>query len=1042
MKTIDKHKRILHLDFSDITGTIVPDKSGHGNTGVIRNYDAGGTVLACGEFYGLTRPAVLLPGGKEGGYIELPEASFKCSQGITVSFWCQILSCTKETSLFSIGQNPSLYLKISDIGDGHALAAPCVSPAGQEEELPVNAPAALSLDRWYHMTVVLTAQKPAILSFYINGEPVGRITQSKVSSLDLVNAKPCLIGRGPYTDQGANAGYADFQIYQEAFSTQRVHDLFHISDAACALADKQYLDKIIPDMLTEDITLPKTGPYGSSFYYKSSTPHVLGHNGKVTRPAAGSPDQEVCLAVLCHKGAYQKPFPYEILIPALPTDREIVLHDADTIHLPEFHSIFQDLELPVSGEWGSAITWKSSQPEFLTSDGHVTRPSFSEYPVRLTLTADFQCQDASEVRTYQCRILPEYPETHPLKASELRPFMMSLPAVKKASALALDDVVLQGDHIFTQNYVRDLDYLLMLDSDRMLYNFRVTFGTDTKGALPLGGWEEPGGLLRGHSTGHYLSALAHAFASSGDSTFRVKLDYIVKELRSLQILSSGDPADFKSSCTPSNAAQSGWSHDPSTWGVGYLAACPPDPFALLEDCTSYAYIWAPYYAMHKLLAGLLDCHLLAGNVTALLAACGIGRWVQRRLSACTKEQLQNMWSMEIAGDYGGMNDSLATLAQITGDSSYLEAAQLFDNRPLFDSLSRAKDPLPGSPVNQYIPQVIGALNEYAAGGDSRYFKTAFYFWQTVVAKHTYSIGGIGRQGYFQEPGILAGSIDTNTNCETCAAYNMLKLTKELYLYTPDQPAYMEYYERTLFNQILGSQNPEVTEDMHHGVTYMMPIGCGEHKDYGSDYDDFTCCHGTGMENHLKYQESIYFVSSDNHTMYINLYLPSSVYWETHGITLTQRQAFPSNSVSIKIAGSGTFTLKFRIPSWCKKGCKIYLNGQIVLKDPPAGSYASMTNTFENGDVILIDMPYSIYLDATPDQLDLPVASVKYGPLVMVGISSKKDWITLTLTPDIERNFTVNRYGPYPTLDYHGMTLIPMYAAHNVDYHTYFKILIP
>lgn len=1042
MKTIDKHTRILHLDFSDITGTIVPDKSGHGSTGVIRSNDAGGTVVACEEFYGHTRPAVLLPGGREGGYIELPDGFLKCSHGITISFWCQILSCTEDTALFSIGQFPALYMKITSLGEGTVLASPCVASGGQAGELPVNAPAALTLGRWYHITVVLTAQKPAILSFYLDGEPVGRITQSKVSSLDLMNASPSLIGRGPFTDFGANARYADFQVYQEAFPTQKVHDLFHISDAACALADKQYLDKIIPEVLTEDIVLPKTGPYGTSFHYKSSDPQILGHDGKVNRPASNMPDQTVCLAILCHNGVYQKPFPYEILIPALPSDQETVLHDAENIYLPELHSIFQNLDLPAVGEWGSEITWESSQPDYCSADGQVIRPEPNEYPVRFTLTAAFRKGQAEEIRTYQARILPQYPESHPLKSAELRPFMMSLPAVKKASSLPLDTVSLQGDNIFTQNYVRDLDYLLMLDPDRMLYNFRVTFGEDTRDALPLGGWEEPAGLLRGHSTGHYLSALAHAFASSGDSTFRVKLDYIVKELRALQIRSSGDPADFKTACTPTNAAQSQWSRDPSTWGVGYLCAYPPDPFALLEQSASYAYIWAPYYGMHKLLAGLLDCHLLAGNVTALLAACGIGRWVQRRLSSCSPGTLQQMWDQEIAGDYGGMNESLAMLAQITGDSSYLETAQMFDNRPVFDSLSRAKDTLAGHAVNQYIPQVLGALNEYEAGGDSRYFKTAFYFWQMVAGKHTYSIGGIGRGELFQEPGILAGNIDTNRNCETCAAYNMLKLTRQLYLYSPDQPAYMEYYERTLFNQILGSQNPVITEDMHHGVTYMMPIGCGEHKDYGSDYDDFTCCHGTGMENHVKYQESIYFVSSDEHTLYVNLYMPSTVYWAAHGITITQRQAFPSNSVSIKIGGGGTFTLKFRIPSWCRKGCKLYLNGQIVLKDPPAGSYASMTNTFQNGDVILIDMPYSIYLDAAPDQLDLPVASVKYGPLVMVGLSNKKDWITLTLTPDIERNFTVNRYGPYPTIDYHGLTLIPMYAAHNVNYHTYFKIMIP
>lgn len=609
----------------------------------------------------------------------------------------------------------------------------------------------------------------------------------------------------------------------------------------------------------------------------------------------------------------------------------------------------------------------------------------------------------------------------------------------KVHSFPLGEIKLIENNIFTQNYQRDLTYLKLLDADRMLYNFRVNFGIDTKNSKPLGGWEEPSGLLRGHSTGHYLSALALAYSSTGDMELKEKIDYMVNVLYELQQLSKGNPKDFKTQCTPDNVSQSLWSKDPSEWGEGFLSAYSPDQFALLEQYTPYKTIWAPYYTLHKILAGLLDCYELAHNETALKCAKGIGSWVYSRLSCCTRDELNKMWSMYIAGEYGGINESLARLSRLTQDPVYMKATSFFDNQRVFEGLARKMDTIASLHANQHIPQIIGALEEYKAGFEKSYYDTAKHFWDIVVKHYTYSIGGVGRAETFREPDILAGNIESNRNCETCATYNMLKLTKELYCYNPAEAKYMDYYEKALYNHIIASQNPEVSENMHHGVTYMLPIGPGEHKEYGTDYEEFTCCHGTGMENHVKYQEAVYFTSNNNETLYVNLFIPSKLYWKERGVTILQTGGFPSEDIDITIKGKGHFTCKLRIPHWCREGYLVSINGEIVPMEASPSTYISITRDWEEDDTIHIHIPFRLYLEKTTDKLDLQVASVMYGPFVMVAKNSNQQWITLNLTPDLEDSFSISYSGDMPVLNHCDLEFIPMYAAYNIDYHTYFKI---
>lgn len=605
----------------------------------------------------------------------------------------------------------------------------------------------------------------------------------------------------------------------------------------------------------------------------------------------------------------------------------------------------------------------------------------------------------------------------------------------------LDRAVLSGKTAYYENRERTLEYLRVLSADTMLYSFRSTFGVDTKGARHPGGWDEPRGLLRGHSLGHFLSALALAYSSTQDEYFKEKIAYIVSELRSLQLMSKGKPSEFKTTCDFDNCRQDSWSRDPETWGEGFISAYSPDQFALLEQFVPYARIWAPYYTLHKIIAGLLECYLRTDNETALDVAKGIGDWVYDRLSVLTPEHRKKMWGMYIAGEYGGMNESLATLYTITKEEKYLAAAKMFDNENIFPGLAEGEDTIKRLHANQHIPQIIGAALEYKATGDEYYHDIAKHFFEIVTEHHMYAIGGVGRGETFREPDILAGNIESDRNCETCAAYNMLKLARELYAYEPDNAKYMHYYERTLINQILASQNPRSSRHMHNGVTYMLPIGPGAMKDYSDDLHAFTCCHGTGMENHVKYQDAAYFISTENGKtrVYVNLYIPSELSLPEQGIEIKLESEFPYPETKVILGGEGDYEVYFRVPEWGKTAFCPSVGTVIAVEGT---DYQAAEHKGGETNEVEVKFTYTTTLEFTPDTLDgTPCAAIKYGPFVMVAKDSRRDFITLDLPEDIEGEFTpsINREAGQFTLVGHGVILLPMYRAHHFPYHTYFKI---
>ncbi len=552
---------------------------------------------------------------------------------------------------------------------------------------------------------------------------------------------------------------------------------------------------------------------------------------------------------------------------------------------------------------------------------------------------------------------------------------------------------------FLSNFSRTQAYLSFVDADRLLHTFRLNYGLSST-ATPCGGWETPTTELRGHSTGHLLSGLAQAYANSGNAAFKTKGDYIVGVLAQCQ----------------ARATTAGFN-------TGFVSAYPESFIDRVETRQS---VWAPYYTLHKIMAGLLDMYLLAGNAQALTVLTGMAAWVKFRMDRLTQTQRQNMLDTE----FGGMNEVLTNLYQLTGDANHLTTAQYFDHAEIFDPLAANTDALSGYHANTQIPKVIGAIREYQATGTTRYRDIAVNFWDIVTQHHTYVIGGNSDGEYFQAPNRIASQL-SDTTCEVCNSYNMLKLTRQLFFTDPARADYMEYYEGTLFNQMLGEQDPASS---HGFVTYYTPLRAGGIKTYSNDYDNFTCDHGTGMETHTKFADSIYFHDGAS-TVYVNLFIASTLTWSAKGVTIQQATNFPeTNSTRLTVTGSGSFTMKVRVPAWAT-GATLTVNGTAVTATP--GAYATITRTWASGDAVVLTMPMALTLPATPDSAT--TKAVKIGPIVLAGAYGSTNLTSLpTLTAaSIAATATPLQYTA--TASTGTVTLLPFYKMHHQRYTVYWNV---
>ncbi|WP_449350466.1 glycoside hydrolase family 127 protein [Streptomyces shaanxiensis] len=596
------------------------------------------------------------------------------------------------------------------------------------------------------------------------------------------------------------------------------------------------------------------------------------------------------------------------------------------------------------------------------------------------------------------------------------PDYAATPAAWAVHPFPLDQVTLGGG-VFRRKRDLMLDYARSYPADRILAVFRANAGLDTRGARPPGGWETADGNLRGHYGGHFLSLIAQAYAGTGEAALKTKLDHLVTALGECQqaFAEHGSPR-------PSHP--------------GYLAAYPETQFILLESYTTYPTIWAPYYTCHKIMRGLLDAHTLGGNQQALRIASAMGDWVHSRLSRLPKAQLERMWSIYIAGEYGGMNEVLADLHALTGRPEHLAAARCFDNTALLEACSQNRDILDGRHANQHIPQFTGYLRLFDETGEARYAAAARTFWGMVAGPRTYSLGGTGQGEMFRARGAIAATLGDN-NAETCATYNMLKLSRQLFFRDPD-PQYADYYERGLTNHILASRR-DTPSTSSPEVTYFVGMGPGVVREYDNTG---TCCGGTGMENHTKYQDSIYFRSADGGTLYVNLYLASTLRWPERGIVLEQTSTYPYEGVRTLTfrEGGGRLDLRLRIPSWATAGVTVTVNGVRQPVQAVPGSHVSLNRDWRAGDRVGVSTPYRLRVERALD--DPTVQSLFHGPVLLVAQSPATSLRAFSFYKDFtlrgELADAIRPEGRPLYFTTHGLTLAPFHIADTTRYHAYFR----
>ena len=484
-------------------------------------------------------------------------------------------------------------------------------------------------------------------------------------------------------------------------------------------------------------------------------------------------------------------------------------------------------------------------------------------------------------------------------------------------------------------------YMMGLEPDRLLHTFRVTAGLPSS-AAPLGGWEAPDNELRGHFTGHYLSACALMSAHTGDAAVKDRGTTMIAELAKCQ----------------------------QKHGNGYLSAFPTELFDRLKAGQR---VWAPFYTYHKIMAGLLDSWTLAGNAQALEMVKGMALWVRDYAQLVPDEQWQRMLEVE----YGGMNDILYELASVTNEREWADLAARFDHEKILAPLAVGRDELKGVHANTTIPKVLGVARRYERTGEDRSRAIATFFWSDITGMRSYATGGTSNDEEWQgDPGQLAKAIGPMSQ-ETCVTYNMLKLTRTLFSWQPDA-RYADFYERAYFNGILPTQHPDDGEK-----AYYTPLGAGYWKLFGTPNAGFWCCHGSGVENFAKLGDSVYF--RDDAGIWVNLFVPSAVTWREKALILTQETRFPESDTTaftIRTTEPVRMALRVRVPYWVANGGSARLNGRALEVFAAPSSYLVLDRTWRDGDRLEVRLPMSLHTQAMPD--DGAVQAVMYGPLVLVG----------------------------------------------------------
>jgi DUF1680 family protein len=518
----------------------------------------------------------------------------------------------------------------------------------------------------------------------------------------------------------------------------------------------------------------------------------------------------------------------------------------------------------------------------------------------------------------------------------------------KAYSFDVQDVKLL-DSRFKDNMDREGQWMLSLPVERLLHSFRVNAGmlTDkksskTKMPKPLGGWEALDMELRGHSIGHLLSGLSFQYASTGNQDFEIKADSLVAGLAEVQAtLNEG----------------------------GYLSAFPQN---YIDRCIGGKAVWAPWYTLHKITAGLIDAYWYTGNRQALDVVNKMAVWAYKKLTPLKAAQLETM----LRNEFGGMNEAWYNLYSITGNPQHKKLGDMFYHHAVLDPLAQQQDKLYKLHVNTVIPKITGEARAYELTGDEQAKTIATYFWDEILKTQTYVTGSNSDKEHFIEPGKISKYITGYTG-ETCNTYNMLKVTRHLFSWYADVK-YADYYERALYNHVLGQQDPKTGM-----VCYFTPLKPGAFRVYSTRDSSFWCCVGSGFESQSKYGEAIYYHNDKG--VFVNLFIPSQLNWREKGFILKQQTQFPEQAtthLTIESAPMLNVSLYIRYPSWATAGALIKVNGKSISIKQHPGSYITIDRKWAAGDRIEITYPMTLKLEPTPD--NPKIAAVLYGPIVLAG----------------------------------------------------------
>lgn len=490
-------------------------------------------------------------------------------------------------------------------------------------------------------------------------------------------------------------------------------------------------------------------------------------------------------------------------------------------------------------------------------------------------------------------------------------------------------------------------YMDRLGEDRLVRNFQINAGLPSS-AKPLGGWETDvagrAGELRGHFTGHYLSGAALMYASTGDKDFKDRGDQMVADLAKCQ----------------------------QKLGGGYLSAFPTTWFDRLDARTP---VWAPFYTIHKIMAGLIDQYQFAGNKQALEVVQGMAEWADNWTASKSEEHMQQILQTE----FGGMAESLYNLTALTNDDRWAKAGDRFTKKVVFNPLAMNLDELRGLHVNTHIPQIIGAARRYEISDDTRFYDVARFFFYTVSTGRTYVTGGTSNnEGWLAQPNLLDAELKQGiATAECCCAYNMLKLARHLYSWTAD-PKLFDYYERILLNHRIGTIHPDVGH-----TQYYLSLTPGAWKTFNTEDNSFWCCTGTGVEEYSKLNDSIYW--RDNRGLYVNLFIPSELNWTEKGLRLRQETNFPeqpSTTLHVTVTKPTQLAIRLRVPSWLESSASVKINGKLLDTSAEPGSYFTLNRVWRTGDRIEMSLPMNLHIERMPD--DHHIQAVLYGPVVLAG----------------------------------------------------------